>query len=74
MDRTYFADTGTPSDTVLFWGVDNIVLDLCSQLIDATVPSVRQTTKDGNYDILNFLMFSGPSGVYQNTSCKQLTF
>jgi len=72
--RIYFEDPGLPSNTVLFWGVNDMILDLCSQVVNATVPSVRQTTKDGNYDILNFLMFSGPNGVYQNTTCKQLIF
>ena len=74
ISRIVLTDPGFPSNTVLFWGVSNMVLDLCSQMVSGTVPSVRQTTKDGNYDILNFLMFTGTIGVYQNQTCKQKLF
>ena len=68
MTRTYFADPGTPLNGVLFWGVSSMVIDLCSQMVSGT--TTRETTKDGNYDILNFLVFSGAGGVYQNTASK----
>ena len=45
-----------------------MILDLCSQMVDGT--TTRETTKDGNYDILNFLMFTGGGGVYQDTDSK----
>ena len=64
--RYYFIEPS--STTVLFPGVNNMILDLCSQMVDGT--TTRETTKDGNYDILNFLMFTGGGGVYQNTDRK----
>ena len=45
-----------------------MVLDFCSQVEDGVTPTIRQTTKDGNFDILNFLWFAGPGIVYQNTA------
>ena len=45
-----------------------MVLDFCSQVVDGITPTTRQATKDGNFDILNFLWFAGPGGVYQNTA------
>ena len=67
--RIYFADSaGTASPPALFFGVTNMVLDFCSKVIDGTTPTTREINKDGNFDILNFLWFSGPSGVYQNTT------
>ena len=61
--RIYFADSaGTASPPALFFGVNNMVLDFCSQLVDGTTP-----TASGNFDITNFLWFAGPSIVYSNT-------
>ena len=69
--RVYFADSaGTTSPPALLFGVNDMVLDFCSQVIDGTIPTTRETTKDGNFDILNFLWFAGASGVYQNTVCN----
>ena len=45
-----------------------MIIDLCSQMVSGT--TTRETNKDGNYDILNFLVFSGAGGVYQNTASK----
>ena len=45
-----------------------MVIDLCSQMVSGT--TTREIGKDGNYDILNFLVFSGAGGVYQNTASK----
>ena len=45
-----------------------MVLDFCSQVEDGVSPTIRQATKDGNFDILNFLWFAGPGVVYQNTA------
>lgn len=72
--RIVLTDPGLPSNTVLFWGVSDMVLDLCSQMVNGEVPSDRQTTKDGNYDISDLLMFTGTNGVYQNRTCKQKLF
>ena len=67
--RIYFADSaGTASPPALFFGVTNMVLDFCSKVMDGTTPTTRETNKDGNFDVLNFLWFAGPGGVYQNTS------
>ena len=67
--RIYFTDSaGTNPSPELFFGVNNMVLDICSRVIDGTTPTTRETTKDGNFDILNFLWFAGPNGVYQNTT------
>ena len=61
--RIYFADTaGTASPPALFYGVNNMVLDFCSQLVGGTTP-----TTSGNFDITNFQWFAGPSIVYSNT-------
>lgn len=69
--QLYFADSsGTSSTPALFFGVSSKVLDFCSQVVSGTTPTIRQTTKDGNFDILNFLWLSGPRRVYQNTACK----
>ena len=69
MDRVYFADSaGTASPPALFFGVSNMVLDFCSQVVDGVTPTTRQTTKDGKFDILNFLWFAGPDAVYVNTA------
>ena len=71
MSRIYFADSaGTASPPALFFGVNNMVLDFCSQVIDGATPTTRQTTKDGNFDILNFQWVAGPGAVYQNTDCN----
>ena len=67
--RVYFADlAGTASPPPLFFGVTNMVLDFCSKFMDSITPKTRETNKDGNFDIVNFLWFAGPSGVYQNTT------
>ena len=47
-----------------------MVLDFCSQVTDGTTPTTRETNKDGNFDILNFLWFAGPSGIYDNSTGK----
>ena len=67
--RIYFEDSaGTASPPGLFFGVSDMVLDFCSQVEDGVTPTIRQATKDGNFDILNFLWFAGPGVVYQNTA------
>ena len=67
--REYFTDSaGTASPPALFFGVNNMVLDFCSQVRDGTIPTIHETNKDGNFDISNFLWFAGPGGVYQNTT------
>ena len=69
--RIYFWDSaGTASPPALFFGVNNMVLDFCSQVIDGIKPTTRETAKDGSFDILNFVWFAGPGGVYQNTVCN----
>ena len=45
-----------------------MVLDFCSQVEDGVTPTSRQTTKDGNFGILNFLWYAGPGVVYKNTA------
>ena len=45
-----------------------MVLDFCSQVVDGMIPTTRQTTKDGNFDILNFLWFAGSGMVFFNTA------
>ena len=65
-NRAYFTDSaGTTSPKPIFFGVNNMVLDFCSQLVSGTTP-----TTPGNFDIMNFLWFSGPNIVYSNTACK----
>ena len=62
--RVYFADSaGTEPPPALFFGVNDMVLDFCSQLVAGTTP-----TASGNFDITNFLWFSGPTIVYSNTT------
>ena len=43
-----------------------MVLDFCSQVVDGVTPTTRQATKDGNFDILNFLWFAGSGGLFWN--------
>lgn len=72
--RYYFADSaGTTSTPALFFDVSNMALDFCSQVIDGTIPTTRQTTKDGYFDIMNFVWFAGPGVVYQNSTGNQTT-
>ena len=62
--RVYFADSaGTVSPPALFFGVNDMILDFCSQLVDGTTP-----TTSGKFDFLNFLWFAGPGIVYSNTT------
>ena len=62
--RVYFWDSaGTASPPALFFGVNNMILDFCSQWAGGTTP-----TKPGNFDIMNFLWFAGPSIIYSNTT------
>ena len=73
--REYFTDSaGTASPPVLFIGVNNMVLDFCSQIKDSITPTTRETAKDGNFDILNFLWFAGPGGVYDNSTGKSKSY
>ena len=63
--RVYFSDSaGTATPPALFLGVNNMVLDICSQLDS----SGTTLTTSGNFDILNFLWFDGASTVYSNTT------
>ena len=69
--RVYFSDSaGTASPSALFFGVDNMILDFCSQWAGGTTTPA----KPGNFDIMNFLWFSGPSIVFSNTKCKYRVF
>ena len=51
-----------------------MALDICSQIVDSSSPSVRQTGNDGNYDILNFAMFAASGAVFENTECNQQAY
>ena len=42
-----------------------MVLDFCSQLVSGSTP-----TTPGNFDVVNFLWFAGPSIVYSNIAGK----
>ena len=69
--RVYFADsagTTLAPVTALFFGVDDMILDFCSQLVGGTTP-----TDSGNFDIKSFMWFSGPAIVYTKTASNYMT-
>mgnify|MGYP000902680600 CR=1 FL=1 len=74
INRVYFADSEAAiNNTKLFLGVNTMVLDFCSQMQNGITPATRETTKDGNYDILNLMWFTGPGSLFQNQSGKKIS-
>ena len=54
----------------LFADINNAAVDICSTRENGL--STRNSAKDGNYDVLNFLWYKGAEILYVNSSGKKI--
>ena len=67
------SSTGTFGDfssgITLFADINNAAIDICSTRNNGL--STRNSAKDGNYDVLNFLWYKGTETLFANSSGKK---
>ncbi len=61
--RTYFGDYPTAP---LLEDTNELTVDICSTMISGS--STRNSSIDGNYDMMNFMWYYGDGSLYQNSS------
>jgi hypothetical protein len=60
--RTYFGSSAAP----LLDDHTELTVDICSTMISGS--STRNSSVDGNYDMMNFMWYKGDGSLYQNSS------
>ena len=61
--RVFFCDT--PSNYYLFADTSNAAIELCSRKVTGS-PDTRDSTRDSNSDIVNFMWFKGFEGLFND--------
>ncbi len=62
-NRTYFGDFSTAP---LLEDPNELTIDICSTMISES--STRNSSIDGNYDMMNFMWYYGDESLFQNSS------
>jgi hypothetical protein len=61
--RTYFGNFQT---ALLLQDTNELTVDICSTMVSGS--STRNSSIDGNYDMMNFMWYKGDESLFQNSS------